>query len=1167
MSMKTIASILGASAFFALAAAAQESRGTITGRVVDSSGAVVAGAEVRATNRETNTAGATRTNESGSYTIPYLLPGTYDLTAGFTGFKKIDRSGIVLRVNDVLAVDFKLEVGNAAETVEVKGGTPLLETANASIGQVQDARNINELPVQAGNANELVLLTPGVVNSTNLRQRKSSFNSASSQFTTDGNQLYSNEYTIDGIPDTFFNGGTQPLIAFQLPQNSVSEFKVQTVSFDAGVGHTPGAVLNTISKGGTNTYHGELHEWIINAALDASTFFQNASGGAKPQYQDNRYGASFGGPVWIPKLYKGTNKTFFFFGWEGNKWGKPTAEVGTVPTAAEKNGDFSALLAVGPQYQIYNPFSTTAAANGRFSRQPFPNNNIVPKSLIDPVAVSIEKFYAAPNTAGTAAGLSNYTRNSKDIFDYNVYVMRLDHNFSDKNRFFMRLNRDGYYETDHAFYNNIAGGLDLVRINRGGVTDDVIILSSNSILDLRYGLTQEETPEFRPSKGFDLSTLGFSPNLLSLLDPKTQTFPQVIFNTKAPTNRCPGACSGTFNGFGGYNNGDGTLTGILHDWSATVSTLLGNHSLRYGGDYRLYRTFGFFGGFDVSPQLTFLPTYTNGPLDNATVAPLGQEYASFLLGIPSGQMTRSASFAGQNTFAAGFIQDDWKITSRLTLNIGLRYEFETPESERFDRAVRGFDSTTANPIAAQALAAYAKNPIPQIPVSQFKVVGGLMFAGPNNHNLWNGQAGNVLPRIGLAYQLNEKTVIRTGYGIFYDTIGVNRSPITQSGFTAQTPIQASLDSGLHFVATTANPFPNGVLQPQGSAAGVQTFLGQALTVYPTSRVQPYSQRWTFAIQRTIAKDWMLETAYVGNKAIRLSASQNINATPNQYLSTSPVRDPATIQALTAQVANPFFGLNPIYPQKIAVSDLLRPYPQFGDINVTQPIGYSWYHSLQVRSEKRFSHGFSAGFDYTWSKNMEATSFLNAGDPGVNRSISSLDRPQRVNVSAIYELPFGRGKWIGGNAPRAADYIIGGWQLNTIFTHQSGAPLGFGNIIFNGDIHNIALPGDQRSVNRWFNTSAGFVTASSQQLASNLRTFPLLFAGVRGDGQTVWNASLFKRFPIRERMNVEFRFEGYDILNHPNFSDPNTTVTSSSFGTVTGQAGLSREFQGALRLTF
>ncbi|HEV3200316.1 MAG TPA: carboxypeptidase regulatory-like domain-containing protein [Bryobacteraceae bacterium] len=1165
MSMKTLPLTL---VCFVLAGTvhAQESRGVITGHVMDSSGAFVAGAQVRATNKETNTVANARTNDAGSYTIPYLVPGTYDLSADFDGFKKLDQTGIQVRVNDVLSIDFKLQVGNATETVEVTGATPLLEASNASIGQVQNERNINDLPVQAGNANELVLLTPGVVNSTNLRQRKSSFNSASSQFTTDGNQLYSNEYTIDGIPDTFFNGGGSPLIAFQLPQNSVSEFKVQTSSFDAAAGHTPGAILNTVSKGGTNEFHGEMHEWMINAALDAATFFQNASGGAKPEYQDNRYGASLGGPVRIPKVYNGKDKTFFFMGWEGNQWGKPTANIGTVPTTAERNGDFSALLALGSQYQIYDPATTVAATNGRFTRQPIPGN-LIPASRIDPVAKAIQSFYATPNTVGTAAGLSNYTRNTKDTFDYNVYVARVDHTFSDKNRAFARLSYDKYLETDSAFNNNISGGLDLTRINRGGVVDDVIVVSPNTILDLRYGLTQEETPENRPSKGFNLSSLGFSQNLLSLLDPATQTFPQVYLNTKAPTNRCTGSCTGTFSGFGNYNSGDGTLTGIIHDWAANVTTQHGNHTLRYGADLRLYRTFGFYGGFDVSPQLTFLPTYTNGPNDNSSVAPLGQEYASFLLGIPSGQMTRSASFAGQNTYYAGFIQDDWKITRRLTLNIGLRYEYEAPVSERFDRSVRGFDRTDPNPIAAQAITAYARNPIAQIPVSQFQVLGGLQFAGPGNHNLWSSQTTNLLPRFGLAYQLNDKTVIRTGYGIFYDTIGVNRSAINQTGFTATTPIQASLDNGLHFIATTANPFPNGLLQPQGATAGLATYLGQALTVYPTSRVQPYSQRFTFALQRTVAKDFLVEVGYVGNKAVRLGVDRNLNATPNQYLSTSAFRDQATINALTATVPNPFFGLNSIYPKTIAVADLLRPYPEFGDITETQPIGYSWYHSLQVRSERRFSHGFSVGVGYTFSKAMEATSFLNGGDAAVNRAISNYDRPHRFNLSAIVELPFGRGKAIGNHIPKALDFVIGGWQLNNIFTYQSGAPLSFGNIIFLGDLHSIPLSSSQRSVSEWFNTAAGFDTVSAHQLANNIRTFPKYLAGVRGDGQTDWNLSLFKRFRITERVRMEFRAEGYDIMNHPNFSDPNTTVTSSAFGTVTGQAGLSREFQGALRLTF
>src|SRR3954454_136014 len=340
MSTKTFASILALIALASVPGRTQESRGTITGRVIDPSGAVLVGAEVRAVSKETGAILSARTNDSGSYTLPYLLPGVYDLSAEFSGFKKTGRSDVAVRVNDVLTIEFRLEVGNATESVEVSGGAPLIETSNVTLGQVVEERQIKDLPLQAGNANELVLLTPGVVNSNNLRQRKSSFNSASSQFTTNGNALYSNEYTIDGVPDTFFNGGGSPLIAFQLPENAVSEFKVQTSSFDSAVGHTPGAVLNTLTRSGTNGYHGELHEWIINSALDASTFFQNASGGAKPAYQDNRYGASLGGPLRIPKVYSGRDKTFFFFGWEGNQWGKPTATIGTVPTLAERKGNF-----------------------------------------------------------------------------------------------------------------------------------------------------------------------------------------------------------------------------------------------------------------------------------------------------------------------------------------------------------------------------------------------------------------------------------------------------------------------------------------------------------------------------------------------------------------------------------------------------------------------------------------------------------------------------------------------------------------------------------------------------------------------------------------------------------------------------------------------------------
>jgi hypothetical protein len=1164
MSTKTFASILAILLFQCATAPAQNTSGTITGRVLDPAGAVVPNAGVHATNTATGTLVSARTNAAGIYEISFLTPGVYDLSLEVPGFKKVERTGIELRVNDILNIELQLQVGNAAETVQVTASAPLIESETASQGQVVEQLRIQNLPLQAGNAAELTLFAPGVVNTTNLRARKTSFNSASSQFITDGNQLYSNEYAIDGVPDTFASGNT-PLVAFQPPQFAVSEFRVQTSAYDAALGHTTGAVINLVSISGTNQVHGELHEWFSNSFLDAPTFFQNRAGIPKPEYQDNRYGASIGAPVLIPKLYNGHNKTFFFYAWESNQWGKPVTTVGTVPTDAERNGDFSALLKLGPAYKIYDPATTVALPNGRFQRQEFPGN-MIPSTRIDPLARKILSYYAEPNTPGTNAGQNNYTQSIKDTFDYYVHFVRLDHYFSEKNRMFVRLDYDHYLETDPGFYNNVSGGINLTRINRGAAVDDVLVLSANTILGLRYGLTQEEAPEQRISAGINLGALGFSSALTSLLNPRTETFPQIYLNTKATTKSCPGACTGTFSGFGNFNNGDGTTTGMVHQLAGTLNTLKGSHDLHYGAEFRLYRSFGFNGGFDVSPQYQFLPTYTNGPLDNSPAAPLGQELAALELGIPStGQITRSASFAIQSVYEGWFLQDNWKVKPRLTLNLGLRMEHESPVTERYDRAVRGFDATSANPIAAQAVASYAKYPISLLPVSQFQVRGGLQFAGSGNHTLWSQPAVTLLPRIGLAWQVDQNTVIRGGFGIYYDTIGVNRSPAIQSGFTSSTPIVPSYDNGQTFAASLSNPFPNGLLPGIGAAGKLTTFLGQALNFYPTDRLQPYAQRWSMGVQRMIAHSFLIEATYVGNKSIHLPVSHNINATPLQYLSTSPLRDQATITRLSTQVPNPFYGLNPVYPSQIAVADLLRPYPEFGDITYTDSNGYSWYHALQVRAEKRFSHGYTVNLAYTWSKFMDATSYLNDGDARLNRSISQYDRPQRIVISGIWELPVGRGRTYFSGMNRGVDAFLGGWQLNGSFAQQSGAPLGFG-VIYYGTIGQIALPSDQRTVDQWFNTSL-FERSSSRQRQYDIRTFPKYFAGIRGPNQSQVNVSLFKTFKFRDRWNLQFRAECYDLFNHPNFNDPNTTVTSSSFGTITAQGSPSRQFQGALRLSF
>ena len=706
--------------------------------------------------------------------------------------------------------------------------------------------------------------------------------------------------------------------------------------------------------------------------------------------------------------------------------------------------------------------------------------------------------------------------------------------------------------------------------------DDVLVLSPSTVLDLHYGITQEETPEQRLSAGIDLSSFGFSPALLSLLNPKTQTFPNIFLNSstdllKGTNFSCNRSCIGkSFSGFGNFNNGDGNITGMLHQFAGTMTTSHGSHDLHYGAEFRLYRSFANNRPFDISPGFQFLANYTNGPFNNSAAAPIGQELAALELGIPTtGQITRSASYAIQNTYVGWFLQDNWRITPRLTINAGLRLESESSVTERFDRSVRGFNTTDANPIAAQATANYTKNPIPQIPVSQFQVRGGLLFAGPEAHNLWDQPSITWLPRFGIAYQIEKNTVIRGGFGIFYDTIGVNRSPAIQIGFTATTTLVPTLDNGQTYVATLANPFPNGLsTAPVGAAGGLATGLGQSLTFYPTSRLQPYSQRWSFDVQHLLPAGFLIDVGYVGNKAIHLPVSRNINSTPQQYLSTLPARDQVTINSLSAQVPNPFFGLNSIYPSTIQVADLLRPFPEFGDIIETRNNGSSWYHALQMRAERRFVHGYTLNAAYTWARLSEATTYLNDGDVNLYRSIGSIDRRHRVALSGIWEVPVGRGRPFFSDMDGPLNAIFGGWQLNGSYTWQSGAPLSFGDVIFTGTSPDqINLPSGQRSVDQFINTTL-FERSSSKQRQFDIRTFPKMFSNVRGPTQLQFNMSAFKDFIFADRWLLQFRAECYDVLNHPNFNDPSTSsVTSSNFGTITGQGSPSREFQLALKLSF
>ena len=1140
----------------ACAAYAQETRGTIVGRVTDPAGALVPGAEVRATNVATGVSAVSKSNEAGNFVLPYLLPGGYTLQAELTGFKKFVREGIEVRVNDTIEVNIELTVGNVTESVNVVAETPLLATAESSLGQVIDQRRVQELPSFGGSPMVLVQLAPGVMNSTDMRLAKAgSFSiNKNSQFSTDGAGQYNNEFTLDGVSNTQAQG-TSGRVGFIPPQTAVSEFKVQTASYDASVSHTIGALVNVTTRTGGNDLHGEAYWWIRNSAFDTPNIFQNRTGQKLPVYQDNRYGFWAAGPVVIPRLYDGRNKTFWFYNWEANTFGIPQSYTNTVPTEKMRRGDLSELLAISPNYQIYDPLTTTAIAGGRFQRQPFPGN-IIPQNRLDPVALKILQYYPLPNLPGTNEGRNNFFRTAKSLEDTWVHLVRADHNFSDKHRAFIRLSKDFWEEDKNRVFTTGANGIILNRENQGLTVDDVYVFSPAFLLNVRYGITYANFTERRISQGFDLTSLGFSSRLANLLDSRITTVPNVQI--------------GSLTQLSNWETGDGGNYSTTHNVAGTLTRLHGNHSLRFGADFRVYRENQGRIPIGVSPQFIFANTYTRGPLDNSAAPPVGGELASFLLGIPAGELQRVATLAEQDKFIGFFIHDDFKVSRRLTLNLGLRYELESPVTERYNRSVAHFAYEQSNPIEAQARANYARNPIPEIPVDRFRVLGGLTFVGTggNSRKYWEGEKNNFMPRFGFAFQLLPKTVLRGGYGMFYDTIGVNKTDSIQTGFSQTTPIQASLNSGLSFVATTADPFPNGLIEPAGASGGLTTNLGQNISFFPLKRKQPYVQRWSFGVQQELPAQFLLESAYVSSRGTRLNVNRNINTTPAEYLSRSPVRDTATINYLTQTFPNPFLGTNPIYTANISRANLLRPYPHFGNVTVAEPIGYSWYHSLQSRIEKRFSRGFTFQLSHTWSKTMEATEFLNAADTRPYESIAALDRTHRTVASGIWEIPVGRGRPFGAAMPRAAEFFIGGWQLNGVVQKQSGPPLGFGDVwtLFTGNPEDIVLPKSERSVDRWFNTNAGFNRNNAQQLANNYRVSPLRFGSIRGDGQSRWDLSAIKTFHITERWRTQFRAECLNAWNHPNLGTPNTTPTSSAFGTITSQ-DVPRSWQFSLKVSF
>ncbi len=1156
--MQKLLSTVVISFWLVVAVAGQDTRGSLTGRVTDVSGSVVHNTRIEATNLGTGVALSSVTNDSGSYEIPYLLPGKYRITVQATGFTRLVRENIELRVNDRLNLNFTLQVGSVTEAVTVTESNTLVETATASVGNVINGRQASELPVVGGNAFYLARLSAGVLSAGGRGNGQNPFDggSATTTIIVNGTRSGSSEVTLDGVPNMQNNQ-----TAFAPPQDLVQEFKINTTAYDASYGHAAGAVTNVSIKSGTKDLHGSTYyfdsrlrarPWFLNRFLyDPNTgpIDERKLQTATPGWLHQRWGATMTGPVVIPKLYNGRQKAFWSFGYEGVYVQRETTFTGTVPTAKQRQGDFSDLLRLGSQYQIYDPATIKAEPNGRFSRQPFAGN-IIPANRIDPVAKAILAFYPESNTPGTNDGRQNFFRIAPDRRLWQAYLGRFDYNISESHRVFVRYNFNTWWNNSQ----RLPTGADGTRSERSGsgfVFDDVYVFNPQLLLNLRYGLTTQRPITKRFHQGFDLASLGFSDRLIQEIKARNNadgiTFPAIVID------------GGAFSQLGA--DGGSSQNSVHNTFQGTLTRILGNHSLRFGGEYRVLREFAY--GFgNVSPRIEFTSNWTRGPLDSSAGAPIGQGLASFLLGVPTGgRIDINASNAQQSTFTGIFAQDDWKLTPKLTLNLGLRYEYESPTTERFNRSLRGFDAATANPIEAQAQANYSRNPIPEVPPSAFRTPGGLTFAGADGQSrgLWEGDKNNFAPRIGLAYQLTAKTVARAGYGIFYDLLGIDRQDVNQGGFNQSSNIIPSLDNGLTFQAPLANPFPLGLETPPGASLGLRTFLGRGISYFTPQPLNAYMQRWSLSIQRELPWQVLVDVSYVGNRGTHISVAREINPIPRQYLSTSTERDQARIDFLSQTRPNPFSGIREFTGSSLGVvnvarSQLLRPFPHFTSVTVREPNGFSYYHSLQIEVERRLSKGLMFISTWTWSKFMEGIGYLNETDPIVEKVISDQDFPHRFVFSGIYELPFGKGKKFLTNANRWLDALAGGWQLQGWFEGQSGRALGFGNAIFRGNLKDIPIPRSERTAERWFNVDAGFERNATRQLANNIRTLPTRFTGIRGDGINNLDLSFFKNYRLTESKTLQFRMESFNVLNHIQFGNPNTTPTSGAFGTISGENG-------------
>lgn len=1114
---------------------AQDFRATVQGTVTDNTGGAIPGANITLFNTETGVENRASTDASGLYIFQFLQPGRYRLSATSDGFKTYVQDGLILSLGQNQRVDMTLELGAVTETIEVSGDVSLIQTEESSQGAVIDAAIKDNLPLKGRSSLFMFTLAPGVVNSRYGEDTRPNDTITNIQFSANGSPVASGDVSVDGTINTV-NVNRAVSISQWVPSvDAVREFKLQTGVMPAEYGRSGGSFSTMVIKSGTNQLHGSFYHYLRNAALDANTYFGRGQGQDLAAFGANTYGATVGGPII-------KNKSFFFFSYEGAREGNAVNVRRSVPTALMRRGDFTEL---GSRL-IYDPASVVTV-NGVSTRNVF-TNNIIPQASQDPVGRNILTYYPDANTTppnSSQPWVNNFTFSGKWPRNYDAYVGKVDHRFNDSWNMYVRYNQGtGKLIFPHEFDGIASPGRNNVdRPHQGLAVGNTFVINPKTTMDIRLGYSWGKEQGRPFSEGFDLASLGFSQGFANSV--QSTAFPRIsasgfINLATSPYIEQPG-----------------------YTWALQPSASLvrGKHLIKIGFEGRLLYG-NFFANATPAGNFSFSNSWTNGPSATQPSSASGFPIASMLVGMGSGSIPFSQGVSILNKYWAGYVQDDYKITSKLTFNLGLRYSYETPRTERYDRATRQFCYTCDSPL--------------NVPGMDLK--GGLTFVGigDNPRGIYEADKNNFAPRIGLAYRVRNNLVVRTGYALYYiPVIGSVLSP----GFDADTPWVTSQD-GVTPLNRLANPFPGGHLPITGSSQGLLTRVGQSVSFVEPQDQTPMFHTWTFNVQRSFAGQGLVELAYVGSRGHHLATdqaqsgrSENINQLAPQYL--------AMGAALNESVTNPFFGVigsGPLAGRTVQRKQLLRPFPQFLDINRPTPaFGNSTYHSLQAKYQKRMTNGLTALVSYTWSKAMsDMFTPQNNYDRRAERAVSSFDATHRLTTTFAYELPFGNGRKYLTNLNGAADVILGGWQISMFNTFQSGFPLAFSNspsTIFGigegtqrpnlvGDPSAGISGGIGDRLDGYFNTDAFAVPANFTYGNLSPRV-----SSLRTPGMNNANLTLSKKVKIGERAEVEVRAASYNLLNHPVFSGPNTTLGNVGFGTISNTANLPRQTEFMLRITY